>query len=151
MYVSDYNNHRIAIFESSGNFREIKHPQIKNPWGIAFDLQGNLHVVSYNSSIYGVNIFTPEGHHYLHTYGDENLTNPSGIAIDEEGYSFVAEDNGTSSRLQVFNPQHNLIKTITGFKGSEGVTITRDGTFLIGDYGNYCIRRASRAVYKKIK
>ena len=144
MYVSDSKNHRIAIFENNGNFRNIKHPQIKYPRGIAFDPQGNLHVVSHDSSIHGVNIFTLEGYHYLQTYGDKNLMYPSGIAIDEEGYSFVAEDNGTSSRLQVFDPQHNLIKTITGFKGSEGVTITRDGTVLIGDYGYYCIRKASK-------
>jgi hypothetical protein len=46
-----------------GNFREIKHPQIKYPWGIAFDPQRNLHVVSNDSSVRGVNIFTPESHH----------------------------------------------------------------------------------------
>jgi sugar lactone lactonase YvrE len=143
MYVSDWYNHRIAVFENNGIFRDIKHPQIKNPWGIAFDPQGTLHVVSYDSSVRGVNIFTPEGHH-LQTYGDKNLTNPSAIAIDEEGYSFVVEYNSTSSRLQVFDPQHNLIKTITGFNYSEGVTIARDGIILIGDRNNYCIRKASK-------
>ena len=142
MYVSDWNNHRIAIFESNGNFREIKHPQIKYPWGVAFDPPGNLHVVSYNSSIRAVNVFTPEGHH-LQTYGDKNLQSPSAIAIDEEGYSFVVEYNGSSSRLQVFDPKHNLIKTITGFNYSEGIAIARDGTILIGDRNNYCIRKTS--------
>ena len=143
MYVSDENNHRIAVFESNGNFHDIKHPQIKNPWGIAFDPHGNLHVVSYDSSIHGVNIFTPEGHH-LQTYGDKNLTSPSAIAIDEEGYSFVVECNSSSSRLQIFDPQHNLIKTITGFYNSEGITIARDGMILIGDRNNYRIQKASK-------
>ena len=144
MYVSDYNNHRIAIFESSGNFREIKHPQIKNPWGIAFDHQGNLHIVSNHSDVHSVNIFTPEGHHLQTDYGDKILINPSAIAIDEEGYSFVVEYNGSSSRLQIFDPQHNLIKTITGFNYSEGITIARDGMILIGDRNNYYIRKASK-------
>ena len=143
MYVSDWNNHRIAIFESTGNFREIKHPQIKRPWGIAFDPHGNLHVVSYDSDVHSVNIFTPEGHH-LQNYGDKNLSYPSAIAIDEEGYSFVVENNGSSSRLQVFNPQHDFMKSITGFSSSKGVTIARDGTVLVGDYNNYCIRKASK-------
>ena len=140
MYVSDYNNHRIAIFESNGNFRKITHPQIKYPWGIAFDPHGNLHVVSHDSSIRNVNIFTPEGHH-LQTYDGKNLVSPTAIAIDEEGYSFVVEHNSTSSRLQVYDPQHKLIKTITGFNYSEGVAIARDGSILIGDRNSYRIQK----------
>ena len=138
VYVSDYNNHRIAIFDSDGGFRKITHPQIKSPWGIAFDHSGNLHVVSYDSSIRAVNIFSPGGEH-LGQYGNGNLTSPSGIAIDEEGYSFVVENNSTSSRLQIFNPEHTLIKTVTGFNYSEGVVIANDGSILVSDRGNYRI------------
>ena len=138
VYVSDQNNHRIAIFDSDGGFRKITHPQIKSPWGIAFDHSGNLHVVSYDSSIHAVNIFSPGGEH-LGQYGNGNLTSPSAIAIDEEGYSFVVEYNGTSSRLQIFNPAHTLIKTITGFSYSEGVVIANDGSILVGDRNNYRI------------
>ena len=138
MYVCDYNNHRVAIFESNGNFRDIKHPRIKYPWGIAFDPHGNLHVVSNDSNVHAVNIFTPEGHH-LHTYGDKHLYHPSAIVIDEEAYSLVVEYNGLSRRLQIFDHQHSLVKTITGFSYSEGITIARDGTILIGHRNSYCI------------
>ena len=143
VYVSDYNNHRIAIFESNGNFRQITHSRIKLPWGIAFDPQGNLHVVSYDSSIHAVNIFPPEGGEPLESYGGNNLSNPTAIAIDEEGYSFVVEYRSTNSgRLQVFGPQHNLIKTITGYNYSQGITIARDGSILIGDRDNYRIQKS---------
>ena len=138
VYVSDQNNHRIAIFESSGGFRTITHEKIKTPWGIAFDLMGNLHVVSYDSSIRAVNIYSPSGEH-LGEYGKGNLTNPSAITIDGDGYSFVVEYNSTSSRLQVFDPDHNLIKTATGFNYSEGVAIGNDGSIWIGDRNNYRI------------
>ena len=143
MYVCDYNNHRVAIFESNGNFRDIKHPRIKYPWGIAFDPHGNLHVVSNDSNVHAVNIFTPEGHH-LHTYGDKHLYHPSAIVIDEEAYSLVVEYNGSIRRLQIFDHQHSLVKTITGFSYSEGITIARDGTILIGHRNSYCIWKASK-------
>ena len=140
-YVSDYSNHRIAIFESNGNFRKITHPQIKYPWGIAFDPCGNLHVVSNDSGVHPVNIFNPKGD-FMYSY-DKNLTNPSAIAIDEEGYSFVVEQNSSSSRLQVYDPQHKHIKTLRGFNSSEGIAITHDGTILIGDCNNHCIKKPS--------
>ena len=143
IYVSDCENHRIAIFESNGDFRQITHPRIKNPWGIAFDPQGNLHVVSYNSNIHAVNIFPPEGGEPVGSYGGDNLSNPAAIAIDEEGYSFVVEYRSTNSgRLQVFDPQHNHIKSITGYNYSQGITIARDGSVLIGDRNNYRIHKS---------
>ena len=139
MYISDCYNHRITVCESNGTLREIKHPQIMCPWGIAFDPHGNLHIVSNHKSVYPVNVFTPDGC-YLKSYGRYRLVEPKAIAIDEEGYSFVVDDDSSVRRLQVFNPQHNLIKTVSGFNYSRGVMIAHDGSLLIGDV-NYCIRK----------
>ena len=101
-----------------------------------FDPYGYLHIVSYDSSIHAVNIFTPEGE-YLQSYGRNDLTDPTAIAIDEEGYSFIVENRSTNScRLQIFDPQHNLIKSIKGYNYSQGITISGDGSILIGDRNN---------------
>ena len=58
VYVADYNNHRIQVFHNDDSFAYSFDCQI-SPWGLAFDLQGRLHVAAngYNC----MRVFTPEG------------------------------------------------------------------------------------------
>ena len=53
----------------------------KDPWGLALDPQGNIHVAAWGSDT--IKVFTPEGTN-VRSYGD--VKGPTGIAIDEKGY-----------------------------------------------------------------
>ena len=106
---------------------------MSNPWGIAFDPVGNLHVVNYSWN--NVTMFTPEGK-YVRNYGSNYLQQPSGIAIDPEGYVFVSEYKSISSRLQIFNPQYNFVTTITGFNYAVCVALDRNGYIYVCDSNN---------------
>ena len=90
----------------------------QNPWGLAFDPQGRLHVASYSSNC--IQVFSPEGTS-LTSYGTGTLNKPSGIAIDAEGYIAVSEYHNLStscdySRLWVFAADQSLVHTVRCFK-----------------------------------
>ena len=133
IFVSEYNNKRVSVFEPCATFAyHITHNTISNPWGMAFDLVGNLHVVDHTNNT--VSIFTPEGK-YISQYNSQ-VQNPSDIAIDEEGYKFVGEsysDYG-SSRLSILGPENNLVHTIQGFNQVFGVAMDKDGYVYVSSY-----------------
>ena len=64
-------NKRVSVFEPCGTFAyHITHNTFSNPWGMAFDLAGNLHVVDFNN--HTVSIF-----------------NIHGVAMDKDGYVYI--------------------------------------------------------------
>ena len=127
IFVSEYNNKRVSVFEPCGAFAyHITHNTFSNPWGMAFDLAGNLHVV--DQANHTVSIFTPEGK-YISQY---NSQAPMGIAIDEEGYKFVGESY--NSRLSILGPENNLVHTIQGFNQVYGVAMDKDGYVYVCSY-----------------
>ena len=49
--MSESNNKRVSVFEPCGTFAyHITHNTFSYPWGMAFDLAGNLHVVDHSSN-----------------------------------------------------------------------------------------------------
>ena len=112
----------------------ITHNTFSNPWGMAFDLAGNLHVVDHNNNT--VSIFTPEGK-YISQYNSQ-VQNPSGIAIDEEGYKFIGEYHSNSSynynRLSILGPENNMVHTIQAFNRVSGVAMDKDGYVYVCSY-----------------
>ena len=132
IFVSEYRNKRVSVFEPCGTFAyHITHNTISNPWGMAFDLVGNLHVVDHNNNI--VSIFTPEGK-YISQYNSQ-VQNPIGIAIDEEGYKFIGEYYSNNfSRLSILGPENNQVRTIQAFQNIYGVAVDKDGYVYICNY-----------------
>ena len=108
------------------------------PWGMAFGLAGNLHVVNHNN--HTVSIFTPEGK-YTSQYNSQ-VQNPIGIAIDEEGCKVIGEyyDN-ISSRLSILGSENNLVHTIQAFKLVNGVAMDKDGYVYICSYNTNRVLR----------
>ena len=100
-----------------------------NPWGLALDLQGNIHVAAYGSNT--IKVFTPEGT-YVRSYGD--VKGPTGIAIDEEGYSFVCERSGNC--LSTFDPQGIKIYTVGNLNAPRGAALDpTSGSLYVANYG----------------
>ena len=141
VYVSEYSNNRVSVFEADGTFAyHITGGNLNNPWGLTFDPSGNLHVANYSSNT--VSIFSPDGK-YITQYNSQ-VTNPAGIAIDEEGYTFIAEYcNSNSSynysRFSILNSSHRLIKHIQNFNYASGITVDKEGYVYVCSHNQNCV------------
>ena len=144
LIVSDYNNHRIQIFNENGGWlltidgHGLGNHSFQHPWGLALDPQGNIHVAAYGSNT--IKVFTKEGV-YVRMYGDPK--GPSGIAIDDEGYSLVSEYSGNC--LSIYYPEGIKIHTEGNLKQPFGTALDpRDGSVFIANRGadtvlKYCV------------
>ena len=144
IFVSDNSNNRVCVFSADGTFAynitgsASDGSNLTNPWGVAFDPSGNLHVVNHVSAC--VKVFTPDGK-YVTQYGSGQMTRATGIAIDEEGYSFVSDYYNSNSSYNyssmfVFDPQHQLLTSYQGFRHPFGICFDKEGFLYLADSGN---------------
>ena len=134
VFVSEFSNNRVSVFEADGTFAYHITGNLNKPWGLTFDPSGNLHVANYSS--YYVSIFCPDGK-YITQYNSQ-VNNPAGIAIDEEGYIFIAEYYYYSSisRFSILNSDHTLVKHVQNFYYAAGITIDKEGFIYVCDVNN---------------
>lgn len=137
LYVTEYSNNRISVFQADGTFDHFITGNLFNPWGIAFDPQGNINVANYGS--HTISVFTIDGN-FLRQYGSGTIQYPAGIAIDPEGYVFVSEYYNSGyyddSRVFIFNPQYVHTNTLQNFQYSVGIALDKDGYVYVCDYNN---------------
>lgn len=132
VFIADNDNNHIQVFRRDDSF-VYSFPCQQNPWGLAFDLHGRLHVAARGSHC--IHVFTPEGV-LLTSYGTGTVHQPAGIAIDAGGYIAISEYGG-KNRLWIYSPDHTLIHTLTGqFSGGRGIACDKDGNFWVTDYSN---------------
>ena len=108
MIVADYNNHRVVLLDEAGTWLmtiDLNVRSFKNPYGLALEPEGNIHVVAYGSNT--INVFTREGT-YVRSY--KNVHDPAGIVVDKEGCSLINEWNGNC--LSIFDPHKNKVHTV---------------------------------------
>ena len=133
VFVSEYDNNRVSVFEANGTFAYHITGNLNSPWGLTFDPSGNLHVANYSS--YCVSIFSPDGK-YIRQYSSQ-VNYPAGITIDVQGYTFIAEYYGSSScRFSVLNSDHTLVRHMQGFYYASGITIDKEGFVYVCDANN---------------
>lgn len=132
LIVSDYYNHRIQMFDQEGGWLltiDGKGASSLNPWGLALDPQGNIHVAAYGSN--AIKVFTTGGA-YVRMYGD--LKCPIGIAIDPDGYSLVCEKDGNC--LSIIDPQGIKVHSVENLIGPYGTALDpRDGCVYVANFG----------------
>lgn len=139
VFVSDSGNNRVSIFHLDGAFAyhitgsSSDKSLVDNPWGLAFDHLGRLHVVCYGANC--VKVFSAGGR-YLMQYGHSKMMGPAGIAIDAEGYSFVSEYSGHQYRVFVFNSEHAVIHTIENFANPSGLALDGEARLYVADHSN---------------
>ncbi|XP_064388609.1 E3 ubiquitin-protein ligase TRIM71-like [Halichondria panicea] len=144
VFVSEFSNRRVSVFQSDGEFSHhiqgnyaADDSALCNPWGLAFDDDGNLHVVNYGSNL--IKMFTPEGN-FVSQYSGV-IQHPSAIAIDDEGFTFIGQyyNRNTKynhSQLIILNAQHQQVHIIQKFKYVPGLCIDKDGNVFVCDYNN---------------
>ena len=132
VFVSEFSNNRVSVFEADGTFAYHITGNLRGPWGVTFDPSGNLHVAN-NTSNY-IYIFSPEG--YYMTQYNSQVNQPAGIAIDVEGHTLVSENYSSynQSRIAILNSSHQLIRHVQNFKNTTGVTIDKDGSVYVCSY-----------------
>ncbi|MBI4370563.1 MAG: hypothetical protein HY547_10090, partial [Elusimicrobia bacterium] len=159
VYVSEYSNHRIQKFTSSGTFSLVwgsSNPAsgstdgyFSNPTQMAVDSQGYVYVADYGN--HRIQKFLPNGG-FAMSWGSAGTTagkfdNPWGVAVDTtSGYVYVADTD--NHRIQKFTSSGTFLLT-WGSNGSSNGTfsypfsIAVDGLGLIyvADRNNHRIQK----------
>ena len=147
--VTDYDNHRVQIFNSDGNYlrsfgREgTMLGEFKYPKGIAFHNNGNIFVADSNN--HRIQIFSGVGE-YVGSFGGKGrlleikLFNPCGLSVDSDGNILVA-DTG-NKLIKIFSPDGKFLMKIGG-QGSFTFPIhcvQYDRYLIVSDIDEHCIK-----------
>jgi len=151
--VTDSCNHRVQIFERSGNFLKsfgchgTSQGEFKFPSGICFHNNGNIFVAdSLNNRI---QIFD-EGVRFVHEFGNDGsldysqLSNPRGLSLDSKSNIIVA-DSG-NKLIKIFSPDGTFVRKIGG-PGTFSFPVhcvQCDEYLIVLDQGEHCIKVLDR-------
>jgi DNA-binding beta-propeller fold protein YncE len=127
IYITDFGNFRIQIFDSDGNFINDfgsfgdSPGYLSRPKGIALDSKGHIYIV--DSALCNFQIFDKNGNFLFHVghlgqeLGEFDL--PVGIYIDEQDYIYIADQ--LNHRIQIFK----YLKEESSFKqNKQSVNLT---------------------------
>jgi DNA-binding beta-propeller fold protein YncE len=150
VYVADYANHRIQIFDPEGNFITKfgdggeGDGQFHKASAMSMDSQGNIYVADQFN--FRIQKFTNDGQ-FIGKWGskgtgDGQFQGPSGLSIDANDNIYVTDKN--NDRIQVFTSDGQSIARFgeTGagdgqLSKPEGVGVDKDtGTVYVADTGN---------------
>jgi len=116
IYVTDWENDRIQIFDSNGKFirmipDETSNVQIDGPVGIALDNENNIYVIEQHNHL--IQKISYDGQS-LKIFGQQGnkpgeFDNPRGFALDNDGNIYVV-DTG-NNRIQVFSKDFAVLFT----------------------------------------
>lgn len=154
IYVADDRNHVIKIInpdsltlEKSIGGKGSGNGQLKNPWDVAFDSDGNVYVADKSNN--RIQVFTADGKH-LRKFGkkgsrNEELNQPSSVCIDCDNIIYVTEY--ANHCVSVFNHDGKFLTTF-GSRGSglkqferpRGITVDKSGIVYVCDSDNDCIK-----------
>ena len=135
LIVSDWNNHRVQIFNEDGGWlltidgKGTDDSSFGLPRGLALDPQGNIHLAGFSS----IKVFTSDGA-YVRKYDRlVDIDGPEGIAIDDEGNAYVSMGYGKC--LSIFNHRGQRIHKVGNFEDPQGIALDpRDGSVYVADY-----------------
>ena len=140
VYVCDNGNSRVQVFDSDLNFvRSFGHGvgpgQLKVPWDIDFDAQGNIYVV--DSLQHEVLVFNEDGQYLRHfgegEQGKGELTQPLGLCVSGD-YVYVTEHY--NHRVSVFRTSGDFVHSFGEMNSPYGIAVDHDGFVFVCDVGN---------------
>ena len=129
--VSDQNNHRVCLLDSSGKFvRVLTNQTLNHPRGLALDRVGNIVVADHAND--RVLVLTPEDScvRVLGSAGAERgqLHRPFDVAVDAVGNILVADWG--NSRVVVFGPDGEASHFSTPGK-PQGICVDHNGNVIV--------------------
>jgi len=147
----DYGNHRIQIFDSSGNYLNTigqadisgsDNNHFKGPRHIAIDAQNRLYVADGgNHRVQIFDVSNPLSPGYVATLGvsgesgsdDSHFNSPQGVAVDAtRGRIYVAD--AENRRIQVFDyATRGYLRTLTGFGYIADVAVDSAGNLYVAE------------------
>ena len=146
--VTDFNNHRVQIFNSDGNYLRSfgqegkRNGEFKNPRGIAFHKNGNIFVVDSGNN--RVQIFRGKGE-YVGSFGgmgslDSHLCDPCGLSVDSDGNIIVADAG--NKLIKIFSPDGGFLWKFGGKDSfSDPVhCIQCDRYLVVSDTDKHCMK-----------
>ena len=149
MYITDEQNHRVVVFDSSGVFQSqwgdhgTGDGQMVGTSGIAIDSQDNVYVGDQGNN--RIHKFTTDGRHLLQWGGPGDgpgqFNLPWGVGVDSSGNVYVAD--WRNDRIQKFTPDGDFLASYgeSGdgngqFSRPSGVAVDHDGYIYVADWGN---------------
>ena len=136
VYVADYSNCRVQVFNLDGTFSYIVKGEgagaLQHPQAEAFDPSGNLHVA--DRSLNCIKVFTADAN-YIRQYGSGQLRGATGIVVDQDGYCLVGNHGGA---LTIFDSQGTLVHSVSNCP-AWGVTLDKEGFVYTVDYHSTCV------------
>ena len=144
LYVAEFNNHRISVFQLDGQFSHIiGSGHLRYPHFVAVSTNDQLLVTNHGQ--YYISMFTLDGN-YVGKFGTQGtgrgqLGSPTGIATDMYGFILVTERD--NNRVSIFDKDGIFIHSF-GLYGSghgqfscpTGIAISPTGNIYIGDRDN---------------
>ena len=146
--VTDLLNHRVQIFDNSGNYLRSfgrngsNQGEFSFPHGLCFDNNGNIFVADNDN--HRIQIFSGEGK-YMGMFGGEGsldgqLLNPWGLSLDANGNIIVA-DSG-NNLIKIFSTGGNFIRKIGGPDSFSYPVhcVQCDKYLIVSDRDEHCIK-----------
>ena len=146
VYVCDYNNHRIQVFDMDLNFIQsiISHGkgrgEFDRPCDVKFDRDGYMYIVEFGNK--GVQVLDRSSH-FIRVFGEEGkgkLHGPSGLHIVDK-YVYVSDRN--CHCIVVYETSGQFVTSFGGwgqkkgeFNGPYSITSCADGFIHICDQDN---------------
>jgi DNA-binding beta-propeller fold protein YncE len=149
LYITDELNHRVTIFDSSGNFLSkwgvfgSGDGELNGPAGIAIDADDNVYIVDQHN--YRVQKFSTDGK-YIMQWGEggsgpAQFNLPWGVTVDFQGNVYVAD--WRNDRIQKFSPDGEFLASFGESGEGDGqfyrpsaVAVDREGYTYVADWGN---------------
>lgn len=154
VYVSEYSNHRVQRFDSSGSYLSkfgsfgTGNGQFNGPGGLARDASGNIYVVdTFNHRVQKFNSAgTYQSQFGSSGSGNGQFNTPAGIAIDSSGNIWIADT--LNHRIQKFNSAGTYQSQFGSFGTAisqlhtpVGIVVDGSGKVWVAENGNMRIQR----------
>ncbi len=149
VYVVDYNNHRLMVFDNVGHplytigtSQGTGDGQFQYPTGVGVNSSDNVYVA--DKANHRVQVFDNAGH-YLYKFGSYGSANdqfysPYGVAVNSSGHVYVA-DSG-NDRVQVFDRTGQYLYTVGSgqLDSPSRVALNSTGHVYVADSFNHRIQ-----------
>jgi DNA-binding beta-propeller fold protein YncE len=151
IFVPDYHNSRIAVFNTDGtwikNFGSFGNPDFDQPSGIAVDASGNVFIsdAAQNQIRKLDKSYKFQKRFGTSGQGDGQFAQPRGLAISPDGRLYSVDSGGC--RVQIFDLEGNFLGKFGSAGSSDGafnqphsVAVAPDGRVYVSDSQNHRVQ-----------